>query len=94
MDCGHSACASSLVREHFPAIAKRLEKAKQVIYDKYGLVTDRYGLFFNFCINSPVFDEQMYDVFTLPHSDAKNAAIMVCVVMVYYFGNCKFVLPG
>ena len=78
--------------EHFPAIAKRLENAIKVVQDKYGLSSTRYGLFFNFCINSPVFEEGMHDVFTLPHSDAKNAAIMVCVVMVYYFGNCKSVV--
>lgn len=67
-----------------------MERCAGSIKKKYDISTGRFGLFFNFCINSPVFKELQFDVFTLPHSDAKNGALLVCVVMVYYFGNCEY----
>lgn len=36
-----------------------------------------------------MFEEGICDVFCDPHTDAKNAAVLVCAVLVYYYGNCK-----
>ena len=62
--------------------------AQVAIQNKYHLPPSRFGLFANFCINSPVFEEGINDVFCTPHTDAKNAAILVCAVLVYYYGEC------
>lgn len=70
-------------------MATRMERGQAAISEKYSLPLGRFGLFHNFCINSPVFEEGLCDVFCDPHTDAKNAAILVCVVFVYYYGNCK-----
>lgn len=81
--------ASSLVRRHFPKIGDRLEDTQNVGKQKFGLEDSLFGLFHNFCINSPVFEDGINDVFCIPHTDSQNGAILVCVVMVYYYGNCK-----
>lgn len=71
----------------------RMKDGNATIARKYGLPQGRFGLFCNFCINSPMFEEGIYDVFCDPHTDAKNAAVLVCAVLVYYYGNCEL-LPS
>ncbi|KAI0094143.1 hypothetical protein BDY19DRAFT_4601 [Irpex rosettiformis] len=83
-----NAIASNLVQNHFPKIALRMEKAHKVLQQKYNIPDSLFGLFHNFCINSPVFEEGIDDVFCTPHTDAQNAAILVCAVLVYYYGQC------
>ncbi|KAI0085346.1 hypothetical protein BDY19DRAFT_996879 [Irpex rosettiformis] len=80
--------ASDLVRRHFPKIASRMEGAHKSLQQKYGIPDSPFGLFHNFCINSPVFEEGIEDVFCIPHTDAQNATILVCAVLVYYYGQC------
>lgn len=48
-----------------------------------------FGLWLNFCANSPVPEEGIYDVCCVPHVDAKNGALLVCAVFVYANGKCK-----
>ena len=78
-----------MVEEHFPELAKRMRDDMKTIRSKFGLPQSPYGLFWNFCINSPVSQEGIRDVFCLPHVDAHNGAIMVCAVFVYYYGHCE-----
>ncbi|KAI0768350.1 hypothetical protein BC629DRAFT_1535869 [Irpex lacteus] len=82
-------CITAAVYQHFPHIAKRMEDGNATIVCKYGLPQGRFGLFCNFCVNSPMFEEGICDVFCDPHTDAKNAAVLVCAVLVYYYGNCE-----
>ena len=85
--------ASAIVSQHFPRIAKRMKDAQGTIERKYNLPPGPFGLFSNFCINSPVFEEGIPDVFCTPHTDAKNAAILVCAILVYYYGECTPPVP-
>lgn len=66
-----------------------MDDAQRVFEDKYALPPSLFGVFHNFCINSPIFEKGICDVFCDPHTDAQNAAILVCAVLVYYYGNCE-----
>ena len=78
-----------MLDEHYPELAKRMQEDMATLREKYQVPKSPYGYFWNFCINSPVSEEGIQDVFCLPHSDAHNGAIMVCAVFVYYYGHCE-----
>ncbi|THH26444.1 hypothetical protein EUX98_g7744 [Antrodiella citrinella] len=77
--------ASSVVKLHHPDLAARIEHVNKRIEDRYGMKPE-FGLFWNFCVNAPYPKAGVREVVCLPHLDSKNAAIMLCVVLVYYVG--------
>ncbi|KAI0089958.1 hypothetical protein BDY19DRAFT_992900 [Irpex rosettiformis] len=79
---------NSVLEEQFPELAKRMRDDMESLCKKYELPKSPYGHFWNFCINSPVSEDGIQDVFCLPHADAHNGAILVCAVFVYYYGHC------
>lgn len=49
-----------------------------------------FGYWYNFCINGPNGKTGVKGVFTKPHVDGKNLALMMCVVYVWGKYSCPF----
>ena len=76
--------ASRTFELHFPHLAARVWRCRDSLL-AMGVEPDiaipQYGCWYNFCINGPRGDVK--GVFTKPHADAKNLALMMCAVFVY-----------
>ena len=82
----HSGFIQSTLEIVFPAVAKRYRKLAAWHKATYG-IEPLFGGFWNFCLNGPVFGEGIRNVICEPHVDAKNGAIMLCAVLVFYIGK-------
>jgi hypothetical protein len=71
-----------LLTLYFPGVAKRYDQCAKYMKSKYGLES-AYGLFWNFCLNSPRPDKHIFRIHCHPHVDAKNLALGLCVLYVY-----------
>jgi hypothetical protein len=67
---------------YFPGVAQRYTECVKYIKGKYNLEPE-YGLFWNFCLNSPRPDKNIFRIHCCPHVDAKNLALGLCVLYVY-----------
>lgn len=77
---------SGVLRQQFPGVAGRLERGIKRNKDLYG-VDCQFGLFYNLCVNAPLPDKGVHDVICKAHCDSKNGAVLVCAVLVYYYGE-------
>lgn len=75
-----------VVEMQFPKIAARMRQCVQVIEEEHHIKCD-FGLFWNLCINAPLFDKGINNVVCDAHCDSKNGGVLVCAVLVYYFGE-------
>lgn len=75
--------------ETYPAIAKRYQHSVNFYSKAYGIKA-HHGLFWNFCLNAPVFESNQTRVHTVPHIDKKNLAGGVCGVFIYCFNQSKW----
>ena len=64
---------------------QRMKEGEEVPYDGKNL----FGLWLNFCVNSPLPQHGIHNVVCDPHVDGKNGAMLVCVVFVYASDECK-----
>ncbi|PIL26012.1 hypothetical protein GSI_11766 [Ganoderma sinense ZZ0214-1] len=82
--------AKNIFMLNFPILAARViacqAKLEAMGYPPH-IAQPQYGLWYNFCINGP--RGEVKGVSTQPHADAKNLAIMMCVVFVYGKFNSK-----
>lgn len=78
---------------HFPVLAGYAQETNEILAERYGLKPE-FGLFWNFCVNAPFPQAGVQEVICRPHLDGKNAAIMLCVVLVYYIGPRKPPIPS
>jgi hypothetical protein len=76
----HSMIVNSLLHSVFPGIAKRYERCKAYMKKTYNLEPG-YGLFWNFCVNSPC--KLFKRIHCKPHVDAKNLALGICVLYIW-----------
>lgn len=83
---------SAIVREHFPQLAARMQHCVDEVSKKYSIPKSPFGLFWNYCINTPIFEEGIKNVFCAPHIDAQNGALLVCAVFVFYYGACEYTI--
>ena len=77
-------------RTNFPEMYSKAVAENKRLKEKYDL-EPKFGIFWNFCLNGPVYGEGINDVICEPHVDAKNGAIMLCAVLVFYIGKGEFV---
>ena len=77
---------NSVVEFQFPEIARRM-KACVAAHEQQHNVICRFGMFWNLCINAPLFEKGVDEVICKAHCDAKNGGVLVCAVFVYYFGE-------
>ncbi len=66
-------------------LAKRKNAGDKVPYNGKNL----FGLWCNFCANSPLPHLGIKNVSCKPHVDGKNGALLVCAVFVEATGKCK-----
>ena len=65
----------------------------QIIREQHPELPDLpFEPFWNFCINAPIYEEGINNVFTVPHTDAKNGALLVCAIFTYYYGTGELTL--
>ena len=79
--------AKEVFAMHFKALAARVDNCeKRLLAMGYEpeIAKPQYGYWYNFCINGA--RSKVKGVSTSPHADAKNLALMMCVVFVY--GKC------
>jgi hypothetical protein len=75
-----SKIVNELARLAFPGIVKRYEKCAAYMEKTYDLKPG-YGLFWNFCINTP--DGKFLRIHCRPHVDAKNLALGICALYIW-----------
>ncbi|KAE9393022.1 hypothetical protein BT96DRAFT_999823 [Gymnopus androsaceus JB14] len=82
-----TAFGCTILEAQFPAIAERYKESIKYMNDTYGIEA-KFGLFFNFCLNSP--RNGVKRVFCKPHVDWKNVAFGVCMIFIYgHFNHCE-----
>ena len=70
----------------FPGVAECVETSAAWHEENHG-IKPLFGVFWNLCINAPLFDKGINNVVCDAHCDSKNGGVLVCAVLVYYFGE-------
>ncbi|KIY52362.1 hypothetical protein FISHEDRAFT_56092 [Fistulina hepatica ATCC 64428] len=84
----YNGMANALLETYFPGIAARCKVNRDYVKKKYG-IQPMYGNYWNFCINAALPNKGVYLVDCEPHADAKNVAIMMCILFIYGLFNDK-----
>lgn len=67
INLANSAWVRSIVQQYFPEIYKRMVEDMDAVCRKHGLEKPPFHPFWNFCINSPLFEEKIQNVICRPH---------------------------
>ncbi|EJD33776.1 hypothetical protein AURDEDRAFT_131511 [Auricularia subglabra TFB-10046 SS5] len=72
-----------VIEARFPAIAQRMRNNHDWHKEKHG-ITPKFGLFWNYCVNTPSVEGGVRRVFCRPHVDAMNCAVLLCAVFTFW----------
>ncbi|EJD42787.1 hypothetical protein AURDEDRAFT_168031 [Auricularia subglabra TFB-10046 SS5] len=79
---------TAIIDTRFPAVSERMRRNHAWHYEHTlasgSPLEPQFGLFWNYCINLPSPEAGVPRVFTYPHTDCMNCAVLLCAVFVFW----------
>ncbi|EJD44818.1 hypothetical protein AURDEDRAFT_124923 [Auricularia subglabra TFB-10046 SS5] len=79
---------TAMIDTRFPGVSERMRRNHAWHYERTiasGMPFEpQFGLFWNYCINLPSPEDGVPRVFTYPHTDCMNCAVLLCAIFVFW----------